>query len=249
MALKITIIGKVHNVGYRLLLLELADSLLIDRFDARNVRIDGKETILVLVDGDEEQLREFVELVKEEKPENAVVEEIKVEEYTGRIRDIERFRASFNTSQLSKIVQVGLQMLQKQDLMLEKQDLMLDKMDTMLEKQDKMLEKQDEMLNKMDTMLDKQDKMLEKQDKMLEKQDETINVIREESEKTREELKGEIRGVGEDLKTEVRSVGKKVGDISLKLDRTNDLLEKRFEKLEREIERIKKALTKAGIEL
>jgi len=136
MALKITITGKVHNVGYRLLLLELADSLLIDRFDARNARINGKEAVVVLVDGDEDQLKEFVELVREEKPENAVVEEIRIEEYTGRIRDIERFRASFNTAQLNKIVQVGLQMLQKQDLMLEKQDKMLEKQDLMLEKQD-----------------------------------------------------------------------------------------------------------------
>jgi len=61
---------------------------------------------VVLVDGDEEQLKEFVELVREERPENAVVEEIRIEECTGRIRDIERFRASFNTAQLNKIVQV-----------------------------------------------------------------------------------------------------------------------------------------------
>ena len=115
MGLKITITGKVHEVGYRLFLLELADSLFIERFDARNVKIDGKEVVVVLVDGDDEQLKEFVELVKSEKPEKAVVEEIKVEEYKGRVRDIERFRASFNTTQLSKIVQVGLKMLEKQD--------------------------------------------------------------------------------------------------------------------------------------
>jgi len=130
MGLKITILGgKVHDVGYRLFLLELADSLFIEKFDARNVKINGREAVVVLVDGDEEQLREFVELVKSEKPEMAVVEEIKVEEYEGRIRDIERFRASFNTAQLSKIVQVGLKMLEKQDLMLQKQDLMLQKQD------------------------------------------------------------------------------------------------------------------------
>jgi len=135
--MKLTITGKVHNVGYRLLLLELADSLLIDKFDARNVRINGKEAVVVLVDGDEEQLKEFVEFVKEEKPENAIVEEIKVEEYVGHIRTIENYRQSLMLNQLNKIVQVGLQMLQKQDLM-------LDRMDTMLDKQDKMLQKQDE---------------------------------------------------------------------------------------------------------
>ena len=175
MPIKITITGKVHDVGYRLFLLEEADYLFIPYFDVRNVRINGKEALVVLVDGDEEQLKEFVEFVKTNKPEKAVVEEIRIEEYGGRVRDIERFRASFNTAQLSKIVQVGLKMLEKQDLMLQKQDLMLEKQDSMLEKQD--------------TMLSKMDLMLQKQDLMLQKQDETARVIKEESEKTRNEIK------------------------------------------------------------
>ncbi len=156
MALKITIVGNVHDVGYRLFLLEEADYLFIPNFDARNVKINGKEALIVLIDGDEDQINEFVEFVKNNKPEKAVVEE-----YKGKVRDIERFRASFNTTQLSKIVQVGL--------------------------------------------------------RMLEKQDETIKVIREESEKTREDLKKEIK------------------QVSSKLDKTNELLERRFEKLENEI--------------
>ena len=44
---------------------------------------------------------------------------------------------------------------------------------------------------------------------------------------------------------EIRIVGEKVNDVSRKLDKTNELLERRFER----IERIKKALIKAGIEL
>ncbi|MEM1672066.1 MAG: acylphosphatase [Archaeoglobaceae archaeon] len=136
MAIRITIKGKVHEVGYRLFLLEEADSLFIPCFDARNVKINGKEAIIVLVDGDKEQLEQFIEFVKSNKPENALVEEISVEEFKGKVRDIEKFRASFNTSQLSKIVQVGVKMLGKMDLMLEKQDTMLGKMDLMLQKQD-----------------------------------------------------------------------------------------------------------------
>ena len=34
---KMTIIGKVHDVGYRPFLLNLAEYLFIERFDARNV--------------------------------------------------------------------------------------------------------------------------------------------------------------------------------------------------------------------
>ncbi len=114
MKLRIAIKGRVHDVGYRLFLLELADSLLIDKFDARNVKINGKQAVVVLVDGDEKQLKEFVEVVKSEKPEMAVVESIEIEEYEGRVKDIERFRSGFNTAQLSKIVQVGLKMLERQ---------------------------------------------------------------------------------------------------------------------------------------
>jgi acylphosphatase len=136
MKIRITITGKVHDVGYRPFLLDLADSLLIERFDARNVVVEGKQAVIVLVEGDEDQINQFIELVKKEKPENAVVEEIKIEEYKGFVRSIDSYRQSLMVSQLNKIVQVGLQMLHKQDLMLHKQDLMLQKQDLMLQKQD-----------------------------------------------------------------------------------------------------------------
>jgi len=129
MKIKITIIGKVHNVGYRSFLLDLADSLLIERFDARNVTIEGKQAVVVLVEGRDEMLNRFVETIKKEKPENAIVEEIRVEEFKGFVRPIDSYRQSLRVNQLNKIVQVGLQMLKKQDLMLEKQDQMIQKQD------------------------------------------------------------------------------------------------------------------------
>jgi len=122
MMVKITIIGKVHDVGYGPFLLDLADSLLIERFDARNVIVEGKQAVVVLVEGDEEVINKFVEAVKTEKPENAIVEEVRVEEFKGFVRSIDSYRQSLMVSQLNKIVQVGIQMLKKQDLMLEKQD-------------------------------------------------------------------------------------------------------------------------------
>jgi acylphosphatase len=206
MKIKITITGKVHDVGYRPFLLDLADSLFIQRFDARNVVINGKQAVVVLVEGEEDQVNQFIKLVKSENPENAIVEEIKVEEYKGFVRSIDSYRQSLMVNQLNKIVQVGLKMLEKQDLMLQKQDL------------------------------------------MLQKQDETLKEIRgmrvelkEEIRETREELKNEITKTRVELKEEIKG-------ISSKLDKTNKLLEKRFERLEEEIERIKKALIKAGIE-
>ena len=119
---KITIMGKVHDVGYRPFLLNLAEYLFIERFDARNITIDGKQAVVVLVEGDESTINQFVEFVKAEKPENAVVEEIRVEDYDGFVRPIDSYRQSLMISQLNKVVQVGLKMLERQDLMLQKQD-------------------------------------------------------------------------------------------------------------------------------
>jgi len=136
MALKITITGKVRGVGYRAFLLEGADSLLIPNFEARNVKINGKEALIVLIDGDKEQIESFVRFLKENKPENAVVEEIRVEEYHGTVRDIEKFRVSFTSTQLSKIIQVGLVMVEKQDETISIVRDVSSKMDLMLKKQD-----------------------------------------------------------------------------------------------------------------
>lgn len=113
--------GKVHDI-YRPFLLKLAEYLFIERFDARNVMIDGKQAVEVLVEEDESAIERFVDLVKREKPENAVVEEIRVEDYDGFVRSIDSYRQSLMVNQLSKIVQVGLKMLEKQDLMLQKQN-------------------------------------------------------------------------------------------------------------------------------
>ena len=188
---KLTITGKVHNVGYRPFLLDLAESLFIERFDARNVLIKGKQAVVVLVEGDDEQINQFVELVKKEKPEKAVVEDVKVEEYEGFIRSIDSYRQSLMVHQLNKIVQVGL--------------------------------------------------------KMLEKQDETIKVIKEESEKTREYLSKVIREESEKtrdyLSMVIRDESEKTrGEIrELRAD-LKSYLDERLKRIEAEIEKIKAKL-------
>ncbi len=177
MKVKITIFGKVHDVGYRLFLINQADSLLITRFDARNVIINGKQALIVLVEGEEEQVKEFIEFVKREKPEKAVVKEIKIEEYKGPIRTIDSYRNSLMLEQMNKIVQVGLNMLEKQDAMLEKQDAMLGKMDLMLKKQDETIKV------------------------IREESEKTRAVVKEESEKTRTYFGDKIDALRSDLRS------------------------------------------------
>ncbi len=162
---RILITGKVHEVGYRPFLLGLAESLDIKRFFADNVYVSEKQGVEILIDADDDKVEAFLEMLKRKRPENAVVEDIKIEDYDGRVMGIESYYRYLTAMQLAKIATYG----------------------------GRMLEKQDETLGKMDKMLEKQDKMLEKMDVMLEKQDETIGVIKEESEKTRQVVRDESK--------------------------------------------------------
>ena len=131
-AKKITIKGKVHDVGYRLFLLTEAESLLIDYFDARNVIVNGEQQLIVLVRGPGDKISTFVDFIHSNYPPEASVHDISVEEYTEEVRSIDSFRQSFMVAQLAKIAQAGLMMLKKQDQMLDKQDQMLGKQDMLI---------------------------------------------------------------------------------------------------------------------
>jgi len=172
---------RVQDVGYRLYLLNVAEDYGLKGFQARNVGRD----VEVLVEGDDEPVKAFLEEVRTKYPEHAEVKAVKVYDYEGNVINVEAFYRRLNLEQLIKIVNTGIGILGRQDKMLEKQDKMLEKQDMMLKKQDMMLEKQDKMLEKQDMMLEKQDKMLEmqslmlkKQDMMLEKQDVLIGEVR-----------------------------------------------------------------------
>jgi len=188
-AKKITIKGKVHDVGYRLFLLTEAESLLIDYFDARNVVVNGEQQLIVLVRGPGDRISTFVDFIHSNYPPEASVHDISVEEYTEEVRSIDSFRQSFMVVQLAKIAQAGLMMLKKQDQMLDKQD----------------------------QMLSKQDQMLSKQDQMLSKQDMLINVVREESEKVRNVIKERFEEDMKWLKSEITEIKTSLNKIKEKV--------------------------------
>ncbi len=170
-AKRIEIKGEVWDVGYRLFLLSEAERLLIEKFDARNIPVNGEQHLIVLVEGAEEKINKFVEFAKSNYPSEASVESVEVKDYEGVVRGIDSFRQSFMVAQLAKIAQAGVGMLKKQDKTLEKQDL-----------------------------------MIENQYSMIGKQEDTIEVIKEESKKTREVLKDKIEEDVEWLKGEIIDV-------------------------------------------
>ena len=114
-AKEIEIKGKVHDVGYRFLLLSEAEELLIGKFDARNVLVDGEQHLIVRIEGAEERIKRFVEFAESNYPSGASVEAVEVKDYGEEVRSIDSFRQSFMVFQLTKMAQLGVGMLGKQD--------------------------------------------------------------------------------------------------------------------------------------
>ncbi|MFA4956960.1 MAG: acylphosphatase [Candidatus Methanoperedens sp.] len=134
---KIIIKGqRVHDVGYRPYLLGIAESMEIERFFAKNILIDEKQVVHVMVDSSEEKVKAFMDIVSSEYPEKSVVESIEMEDFIGNVTKIESYYRYLTAMQLSKIATYGGKMLEKQDLNI---DITRNGFNDMLIKQDESL--------------------------------------------------------------------------------------------------------------
>ncbi len=108
---KITIKGKkVHDVGYRLFLMDTAEDFEIENFDAKNLKEDGKEVVTVKIESSEENVNSFINFVKTNFPEQAEVdkESIFVSDCEDKIKPLYVFERSFNRHQMQKFVNASL---------------------------------------------------------------------------------------------------------------------------------------------
>jgi len=186
-AKKVRIEGKVHDVGYRLFLLSEAERLFIEKFDARNVLVNGEQHLVVLIEGAEEKINRFVTFAESNYPPEASIESVEVEDYGEAVRSVDSFRQSFMVFQLTKIAQAGVGMLTKQDAMLTKQD---ETIEVIKAESSKMLTKQDETI-----------------EVIKEESEKTRGVLKEKIEEDVEWIKEEIIGI----KATLSKVKEKVG--------------------------------------
>ena len=135
-AKEIVIKRKVHDVRYRLFLLSEAERLFIEKFNARNVLVDGEQHLIVLVGGAEEKISRFVEFAESNYPPEASVESVVVKDYGEEVRSIDSFRQSLMVFQLTKIAHAGVGMLGKQDKTIEILEAVKGDTSKMLDKQD-----------------------------------------------------------------------------------------------------------------
>jgi len=203
---KITVKGRrVQDVGYRLFLLSRAHSL--KGFEASNVG----EDLIVLVEGDENSVNRFIQIVKTEKPPSADVNEVVVEGYGGEVMDVKEYREQLSLEQLVKIATVGVEM--RDDIKEMKGDMK-------------------EMKGDIKTMLKKQDETLAEIRA-------TRNELKDEIRATRNELREEIRATRSELREEIRATR---GEIKALREDLKQYMDRRFEKLEKDIALIKQKI-------
>ena len=112
---RVIIKGRVHGVGYRPLLLGVAESLEVEGFFADNIYVDGVEAVEVLLEGEKGKVEAFIEMAKKRKPDKADVKEIHVEDYAGTVMKTESYYRYLTAMQLAKIAEYGGGMIKKQD--------------------------------------------------------------------------------------------------------------------------------------
>ena len=120
--IKAMITGRqVHDVGYRVLLVNKAQSLGVDNFNTFNTYLDGVQAVIVIIEADDETMEEFKSFVVSVRPEKSIVDEVSFEEYRNSVPPVERVLQSFQMEQWGKGIPIFVKMLEKQDKMLELQ--------------------------------------------------------------------------------------------------------------------------------
>jgi len=90
---------KVHDVGYRIFLMEAALDCGVVRISAYWRKEDSSQAVICLVEGDEAGITAFQKFIESHKPEHAEVSDITWEDYDGEVMRISEF-AQINTCRI-----------------------------------------------------------------------------------------------------------------------------------------------------
>ncbi len=91
-------------------------------FSAQNRIENGRQVLLAFFEGDESQVVEFRRFIEAEKPPEAEVSSITIQDYQGQVGDTLLFHQKMSSQHLGKGIDAILRMEKKQDMMLGKQD-------------------------------------------------------------------------------------------------------------------------------
>ena len=130
MKLKIEITGsRVHDVDYRPWLFDMAVNAGLLGIFISNRTKDNIQKVIVLAEGNEDDIRYFERTVKSDRPPRAEVDLIKSEDFAGEVMSIDKYAALNTSSQMNKAIPLLLSMNDKLGIMNDKTEGMLQKQD------------------------------------------------------------------------------------------------------------------------
>ncbi len=216
---KIIIHGsRVHDVGYRLALLQYAKEYRFSFFEAINTINDEKEFVCIYAEGNEKKIEELVSKIKRTIPDSALVNTITEENYEGEILPITAFSQDLQMEQMAKSVPILVEMrdIQKETLRLqqktlEKQDDSLDLQHQSIDLQHETLDMQHQSIDLQHQSIDLQHETLDLQHQTLDMQHQSIDLQHETLDLQRETI-SEIKGLREDFRFTFDNRLKKIED-------------------------------------
>ncbi|MGV8175195.1 MAG: acylphosphatase [Methanothrix sp.] len=123
MKLKVKITGsKVHNVGYRPFLTEIAMSLALRGFEVYNDEEEDRQAVIALVEGDEQRIAKFYDSAQKECPQLAVVDNVRSEDFAGDIMPLWQFASISTATQMNKAIPLLLAVKENTDKIPEMRD-------------------------------------------------------------------------------------------------------------------------------
>ncbi|MFV9631364.1 MAG: hypothetical protein ACNYWM_09890 [Methanosarcinales archaeon] len=102
--------SKVHDVGYRILLVNKALSLGLNNFNTFNTYLNRTQAVIAIIEADEEAIEEIKNFIINNTPEKSIVENISFEEYKNTVPPVERVMQSFQMEQWGKGIPILLHM-------------------------------------------------------------------------------------------------------------------------------------------
>jgi hydrogenase maturation factor HypF (carbamoyltransferase family) len=104
---KVKISGsKVHNVGYRPFLTEIAICLGLRGFEVYDDEEDGQQAVVALLEADDRRVAKFCDSAMKDMPQIAVVDEIHSEEFSGDVMPLWQFASIITATQMNKAIQI-----------------------------------------------------------------------------------------------------------------------------------------------
>ena len=106
---------KVHDVGYRPFLTELAMKWALRGFEVFSDEENGRPMVVALLEGDDRRVKQFFNSATTERPPHALVDKVTISDYTGEVMPMWQAASINAAAQMNKAIPLLLEIKKNTD--------------------------------------------------------------------------------------------------------------------------------------